>query len=205
MTSRWTSLVSDRLNLKEENKSSPGASNEMILMELRDAYNSISKNDTVVLQTTFPGRTFGFVHQTDKPVRYNIVFPKPTLKYNLLHHGGKFEGKKFNIFRTDVSEKQHFEHTEDTVELMQSLSNYVAEVKLPYLDKWKEHYTAEFSFYKELLEAKGVNTLYWDFDERFKFETIVTATNGKVKDYHFSVKGHKDFSERIVSELVASD
>jgi len=78
-------------------------------------------------------------------------------------------------------------------------------VKLPYLDKWKEHYTAEFSFYKELLEAKGVNTLYWDFDERFKFETIVTATNGKVKDYHFSVKGHKDFSERIVSELVASD
>lgn len=205
ITSRWTSLVADRLNLKEENKGSPGASNEMILVELRDAYNSIHKNDTVILQTTFPGRTFGFVHQTDKPVRYNIVAPNPTLKYNLLHHGGKYEGKKFNIFHTDVSKKQHFEHTDDTIELMQSLSNYVADVKLPYVDKWKEHYRVEFNFYKELLEAKGVKTLYWDFDERFNYETIVKATKGKVKDYHFSVKGHEDFSERIVSELVAFD
>ena len=205
ITSRWTSLVADRLNLKEENKGSPGASNEMILVELRDAYNNIFKNDTVILQTTFPGRTFGFVHQTDKPVRYNIVAPNPTLKYNLLHHGGRYEGKKFNIFHTDVSKKQHFDHTNDTIELMQSLSSYVADVKLPYVDKWKEHYRVEFNFYKELLEAKGVRTLYWDFDERYNYETIVKATKGKVRDYHFSVKGHEDFSERIVSELVAFD
>lgn len=204
LDNRWTKLVADHFGMIEENRGSPGASNEMILQNIRDVYSSIQKDDMVVMQTTFPGRTFAYVEQSDKPVRYNIVNPRPTLNYNLIHHGGKFNGEKFSVFHHNVSKKQFFEHTSETKKLMDDLSHYVADVKLPYIDKWKQHYNGEFWFYKTIFEEKGIKTVFWDFDERYDFETIEQSTKGKIKDYHFSLKGHKDFAQKIIDSLVAS-
>lgn len=39
-------------------------------------------------------------------------------------------------------------------------------------------------------------------DYRRKFETIEQSTNGKIKDSHWSAKGHRDFANYIIKELL---
>jgi hypothetical protein len=38
--------------------------------------------------------------------------------------------------------------------------------------------------------------------KRTRFEKIADATNGKIEDYHFSFKGHLDFSNVVYKKVI---
>lgn len=198
--SRWSRLVADNFGRVEENRGSPGGSNEMILLNIREDFHNIGPRDWVILQTTFAGRTFGFHRESDLPVRFNSMNPNKTDERLLKHHGDEH---KFSVLHPKTGTRTYFPHSNSSIQLHKDLSEYCANVRLPYLNKWSNHFEKEFFFYKTILEDKCEKVIYWDYNERYAYETIEQATKGKVQDFHFSVKGHYDFSKKIIGELVA--
>lgn len=83
----------------------------------------------------------------------------------------------------------------------------------PTLDRYWFHYINPYS--KTLLKEKDNkfgkflqkvipcdSILINRHDYRRKFETIEDATNGKIKDIHWSPKGHRDFADYVIKELL---
>lgn len=200
---RWSKLVCNHFDRDECNKGEPGASNEMILMNVRKFYDDIQPSDWVVLQSTFAGRSFGFHKETDLPIRFNLMDPNASKSLILKWIGGKSDGKKYSVFDHNLGERVYIDHTVSSEKLLYDLSEYSANVRFPYLPKWKKYFDNEFDFYINRLIEKGCKVIYWDYNDRFQFETIEEFTHGEIKDYHYSLKGHKDFSEKIIKELVA--
>jgi hypothetical protein len=57
-------------------------------------------------------------------------------------------------------------------------------------------------FIKNLLEKKNVKCIIWEVEEEWiKYENIKDITNGKIHDFHWSYKGHKDFADYILNKL----
>lgn len=197
---RWTKLVADNFGRVEENRGSPGGSNEMILLNIREDFHNIGPQDWVILQTTFAGRTFGFHRESNLPVRFNSVNPNKSEEKLLKHHGDKH---RFNVFDPRTDTKTYFPHSNSSIQLLKNLSEYCANVRLPFLNKWSTYFEREFFFYKTILEDKCDKVLYWDYNDRYGYETIEESTKGRIQDFHFSLEGHKDFSKKIINELVA--
>lgn len=200
---RWSTLVCNHFGRKEENYGEPGASNEMILLNIRNCYDKIQPNDWVVLESTFAGRSFGYHKETDLPIKFNRVNPHGGLDKILQHFSGKSKGEKYGVYDHEKKERIYIPHSVSSEQLFYDLAKYCANVRLPYLNKWRKHYFNEFNFYTNILKDKAAKVIYWDYDQRYEFESIKEATNGKIDDYHFSPKGNKDFSVKIINELVA--
>ena len=69
-------------------------------------------------------------------------------------------------------------------------------------------YCNEVNSWIKLLNNLDKNIIQWTpFDQRLdcmflsKFETIVTETNGKLNDWHFSENGHKQLSDLFINKF----
>ena len=69
-------------------------------------------------------------------------------------------------------------------------------------------YCNEVNSWIKLLNNLDKNIIHWtSFDQRLdcmflnKFETIVTETNGKLNDWHFSENGHKQLSDLFINKF----
>ena len=69
-------------------------------------------------------------------------------------------------------------------------------------------YCNEVNSWIKLLNNLDKNIIHWTpFDQRLdcmflnKFETIVTETNGKLNDWHFSENGHKQLSDLFINKF----
>ena len=64
----------------------------------------------------------------------------------------------------------------------------------------KNRQLKRISFIRSLLEEKNVKCIIWEVDtEWIKYENIKSATEGEIKDLHWSYKGHKDFANYILN------
>jgi len=70
---------------------------------------------------------------------------------------------------------------------------------------FKERQNKRFGFIESVLKEKVNKILIWDVDSdiRKSIETIGRHTRGKIKDYHFSFNGHKEFSDLLYKKLYA--
>ncbi len=89
----------------------------------------------------------------------------------------------------------------------------IRDSKEPILDKFWYNYI--FPFSKTLLKDKdnkigkffskvlpSTSYLINRHDYRRRFETIEQSSNGEIKDSHWSPKGHRDFADYIIKELL---
>jgi hypothetical protein len=57
-------------------------------------------------------------------------------------------------------------------------------------------------FIKNLLKKRGIKCIIWEVDvEWLKYENIKDASSGEIIDYHWSYKGHFDFSNYILDRI----
>lgn len=65
---------------------------------------------------------------------------------------------------------------------------------------FKVRQDSRFNFIKNILMERELNKcIIWDVQTTWNdYETIWKATDGEIKDHHWSYKGHKDFSEYIL-------
>ena len=72
---------------------------------------------------------------------------------------------------------------------------------------FQERQNKRFRFIETLLKLNVKKILIWDIDSdlRKSIETISRHTKGKIKDYHFSFSGHKEFSELLYKKLYTKD
>ena len=173
----WSNHLGKILNCNVKNFGKNGASNDYILNSIIQNYNSIQKNDYVVIGKTFPVRM-------DVPIKGEW---KSALSHREIRH------LKTSINRDDLSQTVY-----DAVLNFQYFFSNNPLYKTRQ-DEW-------FQFlYNRLVDDKKVKQcLIWSVPELVQlgeFNTIRNATNGKVKDGHFSFEGHLRFSKYIYSKM----
>jgi hypothetical protein len=64
----------------------------------------------------------------------------------------------------------------------------------------EERHKLRINFLKQQIIEKGAKCLVWEVEtEWIKYENIKSATNGEIKDLHWSYRGHKDFANYILN------
>lgn len=172
---KWAIHVSKEFGMDLMNCGSNGASNDYIIDSIMENYEKIKKNDIVIIGTTYHTRFDIPNLKKIKPVEFisSIIGPHSS-------------AKDFEMY---MNEKE-----------------YLAAVDFFYYFVNNENYklrtVRRFSFLKRLLKSKDVKVIMWDVITHIQpYENIRKATDSKIDDYHFSFKGHKDFSEWIIRKI----
>jgi hypothetical protein len=64
----------------------------------------------------------------------------------------------------------------------------------------EERHKLRINFLKQQIIEKGAKCLVWEVETEWtKYENIKSATDGEIKDLHWSYKGHKDFANYILN------
>ena len=183
---KWTTIVSREMEGIEQLKSLPACSIHYILKELILNLSKFKKDDIVILSGTIIERldTYAIWHKNEKEISEDIrnkIISKPIM-YELL------EEKKYSGI---ISLKRRV-----------NLLEYMEHNIFPYVQYIKKDFEEQIYSIKHELIKRGVDFFYWEHSDVYKFESIEKETNGKIKDGHFSWKGHKDFAKYFLTEYV---
>jgi hypothetical protein len=67
-------------------------------------------------------------------------------------------------------------------------------------DLLKKRHKLRIDFLKQQIIEKGAKCLVWEVETEWtEYENIKIATEGKIKDLHWSYKGHKDFANYVLN------
>jgi lysophospholipase L1-like esterase len=165
------------LNIEVKNLGKCGASNDFIIDSIIDNFDMIKPNDVVIIEKSFYQRF-------DIPKLNNDVFDTYCAEdLNLIN---------INLKRNDDN-KNKLE--------IETILNY----GILFCDHFlfKERQNKRFKFIEKQLNSKVNKILIWDAVDftNNKIDTIRNHTNGKIKDFHFSFKGHQLFSEFLYKKL----
>lgn len=172
----WPNLLSKYLGIKLINEGLGGISNDSIIDIIIDNWDSIKPGDIVIIGMTFNVRI-------DVPIKENkkLKINKPRL-YSMS-----------NLLNSELINDM----TDIEKETIINFQYHFAKSKL-----FKERNIKRFNHIKKLLEAKEIFVFVWELENEInKYETIITATNGVIKDNHWSFKGNYDFAKFIMEEL----
>ena len=185
----WINHLAKLLNYTAQNLGKNGASNDYIFDCIIDNYDSIQPNDVVVINMTLHGRM-------EVPFKNGI--------YNIL---SGYENTKTFMGNIDlppdiiIPEKAK----EDDDEKINALINF--QYHFSNHQFYKDRHIKRFNFIKDrLLNERKVKYVYmWSLEDDLgiyaSFETINKATNGVVKDTHFSFNGHFNFAHFLYNTI----
>jgi hypothetical protein len=155
----WNELVANHLGFKLINLGFGRYSNDKIIDSIIKNYKLISKEDIVIIGSTFYNR-----------------FDVP------------YDNKLLTISPTNLPA--------DNSELLLEMIPIMDSVLL------KNRQLNRFSFLIELFKSNDVSTIFWEVETQWlKYESIKDNTFDKIKDLHWSYKGHKEFSKYILNRI----
>tara|TARA_X000001316_G_C918283_1_gene32448 strand:- start:326 stop:865 length:540 start_codon:yes stop_codon:yes gene_type:complete len=120
-----------------------------------------------------------------------------------------YQIEKDDIVFIFLTKSDRFTYVEDS-----EFKDYVVKDSVnPILDKYWYNFIHPFSktllmqkdikqakFFQSVIPSKSYLLNRWDY--LGKFETIKKASNKRIKDSHWSPKGHRDFADYIIKELL---
>ena len=173
----WPNLLGKRLNIEVKNLGKCGASNDFIIDSIIDNFDIIKPDDVVIIEKSFYQR-----------------FDIPKLNSNTFD---TYCAEDLNLINTDLKRN---DDNKNKLEI-ETILNY----GILFCDHFlfKERQNKRFKFIEKQLNSKVNKILIWDavdFTDN-KIDTIRNHTNGKIKDFHFSFKGHHIFSEFLYKKL----
>lgn len=180
--------IADHFGLELVNKGFAGSSNTMILESIIDNMSNIKKGDRVIIGMSDSARletfvSLGGVEPTFTPPHGTTVEEQRWSRFPLTHY----------IASTDIKYWAPFTKQQASI-----VQKYIIEVILP-IATYKEYH--ELQLVKKLTKALLSDYIYiWGANQWTEYEDIFTATKGKLEDYHFSWKGHKDFANKVIKE-----
>jgi hypothetical protein len=172
----WPNHLGKLLNTKIKNFGKCGASNDFIIDSIIDQWDKIKENDFVIISRTYHTRF-------DIPLKNKL-----SLSTNFWHQ---------------IEDLKNFDNYFESKEKMETVINfqyYFANDEL-----YKKRHLKRYNFLLKLLNEKNIRTFIWDVEYMqytTRFEKIADATNYEIKDYHFSFKGHKDFTDMVYKKLI---
>lgn len=168
----WPELIANHYNIELVNKGVSGCSNESIIDNIISEWNLLQAEDIVIISKTFS-------HRFDVPSHPN-------------------KNKLISVWGPSWFENSIFSNWPNVDILKSYLLLFRIDNNL-YDDRYYNH----LNFFKTILKtSKNINCVLWEVDKiTTNFEKITQATNGKIVDGHFSYRGHKDFSEWIISKI----
>ena len=173
----WTEIVSEALNVKENNLGVNSASNLHILDRFNKNIKNFKSGDYVVVGLTDPTRV-GFFHYT-KP---NTVNQMSVNAFDQIYPDGRF-----STFMSEVE--------------FTSVQNFGKYIQGPNEDKWSYHYRKVIKSYFYLLNKLGIRTYLWDFNMWLKHDPITRATKEEIQDRHWSFEGHRTFATHVIGNF----
>lgn len=171
----WTHLVSNHFNLKHINKGITGASNDEIISLIISELSNIETGDYVFINKTFIDR---------------LLIPEP---FNL--------NKMLSINSHNITELIKHDNSRYTKDQLNTLLNYVVDILYTDRDLYVGHYSTLYNNFKRHFEKNGIVCYIWDVNIRENYETIYDWSNKTIEDYHWSINGHKDFSDKVINDL----
>jgi len=173
----WTEHLSKSTGLEVINLGKMGYSNYSIFDSIIENYQKIEKNDIVIIGKTFAGR-FDVPHNNELKNIFSL------------------------IEKTDSLVKRELSDFSD--EILQTIINfqYHFASNKAYKKRQDKHFKFITDLLKDRTEVKQI--IEWDISNgKFiaAFDTIAKDSNLKIIDYHFSFKGHKEFSEWVLFKL----
>jgi len=174
----WPELLAKKLGFELKNLGLPGASNDKIIDILIDNFFDIKPDDIVIISKTYDNR-FDIPNNNNKKFKTIFAESLATIKKNL--------------------EESHYNNNKIEMETILNFGLLFMTDNL-----YEKRNDKRLNFFTKLLINKGNNAIFWNINSPLikSFESIYQATNGEIKDYHFSFKGHRDFADMLYKKLI---
>jgi hypothetical protein len=175
----WTEVVASNLNLQLVNFGYGSLSNDRIIDSILENHHLIGKNDIVIIGKTFYHR-FDIPNNKYKNINMPLYKKFTTITpmaYDLLIQlGFSEEESKSIIYFLDLVNDQSF------------------------IDRTNFRY----NFIEKFLYSKKISKcIFWEVTDLWtSFEDIKTATNNEINDNHWSFKGHRDFANHLLNNVI---
>jgi len=168
----WPNHLAKRLEMNISNYGKTAFCNEQIFDSIIKNFDSIKKNDIVIIEKTYHNR-LSVPNDSEWVSALSIDYTS-----NLY-----WKNKLKNFF------------SKEEVETLINFQYYFSPKKL-----YEKRNNDRFNFIKKILvdNIKVKDCIIWDMPKIYdSFESIKTASNNKFLDWHFSFNGHKQFTEYI--------
>ena len=182
----WVDIVADTLNGNLYNFGYNGASLETMLDCLIKYMHHMDSNDIVIIST-------GLVNRLD-------VWG-PWFKFDNVDEDSIDKIIK-RPFLLDLADNNHKQNNIISSERIKSIIEYISLNILPYEKYILENHIEKLYSIKRELEQRDIECFIWDWNDVQNFETIESATDGKINDGHFSWEGHRQFAKFFLKEYV---
>ena len=176
----WSTIVSNHLNLVENNLGMSGNSNEFILQQIILNLSNFNREDILIISDTLPLRR----------VLYNNYLNEITTMTT---------DWELEVYSNDIPNPFYRDDKEK-----RTLVDYIYTFLLPYESEWYDYYLNQYNSIIDYLNNNGITTYFWSheiWNKEHKFERIRKATNGTHDDGHFSWKGHIEFSKYLLDRI----
>jgi hypothetical protein len=170
----WPVILANELGYELNNLGHCGASNDYIFDTIISNYHLISENDIVIVNKTFSHR-FDIPSNTSPEEFYTIC--------------GEIE----------VDDKRYTNPIEnrEEYETILNFAYYFSGHKV-----YRNRHEKRYDFLKSIIKSYKYFEFYtWRIFEVSQAQTINDDTNGKIKDYHLSFLGHRQFANYIYASL----
>lgn len=213
----WLDTLGDTFKAdKVVNRGVGGLSNDVVFYKLLADLDKFKKGDMVIVSIGFIERT-DFIHGIasrktltstveqsgcEGTPTYCTTTSVPTLHPNdspAPHYFQIFQDTgKLREYRKEIAH----DHSRTPEDMLTAMYNYNANYKSPNNKYIRAEHTFRVKLITEYLATKGVKSYLWDLPSiAFKFESISTATKGKVPDFHWSWQGNNLFAKYLTKKI----
>ena len=173
----WPNIVASNLDMNVNNKGVSGNSNSAIFRSVVNELSNINSGDVVVIGKSDSSR---FELSINNQMNNFLV----GLDYNSLD---RYDKKINNLIKL-----------------------YERYIQVPNYEFLDDELNSQFKNIISILNRLEVHTIKWCYHDLYinsdvldfsLYEKIKEASDGKIEDYHFSWKGHLDFSNTILKHI----
>ena len=191
----WGDILAHKLTATYDNHGIEGASNDTIFDCVIDKWDSIKKDDYVIIGKSFTAR-FDLPNNLDETSDH--LSSVNTAEMTVIMEGlGKSpkewtDDDRHPFFENYSSRKKHM------VKTAINWHNYFSWNRL-----YEGRYNIRFDFLEKLLKDKGVKVIVWGIETDFSdIENIGMATKNKIGDGHWSFDGNRTVAQALYERII---
>lgn len=199
----WTEYLQERFGAEKNiNRGLSGQGNDVLLGRLLADMSLIEEGDIIVFQHPYAGRAYLPLDPQFSPELFDISTPAHVLTDRLFTWNGPKSDLK-NAITPDYHQEWLVKQGYVWQDIVRTDFEYKFRVRATHDMHFKSFYNAiTFHPLTYLEQTKNIKFIQCnDFEILGKFETITTATNGEVEDYHLSWKGNYLFGQFLYKKF----
>ncbi len=213
----WLDALGDKFKAdKVVNRGVGGLSNDVVFYKLLADLDKFKKGDMVIVCIGFIERT-DYIHGIASRKTLTSTFEErgclgqptycTTTSIPTFHPYHSPAPHYFQIFQDTGKLKEYrkeiaLEYNKTPEDMLTALYNYNANYKMPNNKYIRAEHTFRVKLVTEYLATIGVKCYVWDLPSiAHKFESIDTATRGKVPDFHWSWDGGNLFANYLTKKI----